>query len=162
MKKIAQIAAFSLIFFYSCRENEQEKKYAEKEGDKREVQLPSPNKADVEKAVATFNEAMVNPERDLLERLCADELSYGHSSGIIQNKAEFIDDLINGPFNFLSVDSPEQTIQLSGDTAIVRHIFLASATNDGKPVDIRIGNMQVYKSDNEGKWRLLARQAYKL
>lgn len=117
---------------------------------------------EVQRAVSTFNEAMVNPTVELMETLCADALTYGHSSGLIQNKAEFIDDIVNGPFNFSSVEAPGQTIHISGNSAIVRHIFLAKATNAGVPVDIRIGNVQVYQKDREGRLRLLARQAYKL
>lgn len=117
---------------------------------------------EVQRAVSTFNEAMVNPTAEFMEALCADALTYGHSSGLIQNKAEFIDDIVNGPFNFSSVEAPDQTIHISGNTAIVRHIFLAKATNAGVPVDIRIGNIQVYQKDKDGKLKLLARQAYKL
>ena len=117
---------------------------------------------EVQRAVSTFNEAMVNPTAELMEALCADALTYGHSSGLIQNKAEFIDDIVNGPFDFSSVEAPDQTIHISGNIAIVRHIFLAKATNAGVPVNIRIGNIQVYQKDQEGRLRLLARQAYKL
>lgn len=117
---------------------------------------------DVQRAVSTFNEAMVNPTLELMDTLCAEALTYGHSSGLIQNKAEFIDDIVNGPFNFSSVEASEQTIHISDNAAIVRHIFLAKATNAGTPVDIRIGNVQVYQKDKEGRLRLLARQAYKL
>ncbi len=81
---------------------------------------------------------------------------------LIQDRAGFIDDIVNGPFDFSSVEAPDQTIHISGNTAIVRHIFLAKASNAGEPVDIRIGNVQVYQKGKNGKLRLLARQAYKL
>lgn len=126
------------------------------------IQQESLSIEEVQKAVLIFNKAMVDPTVELMEGLCAEELTYGHSSGLIQNKAEFIDDIVNGPFDFSSVEAPDQTIHISGNTAIVRHIFLAKATNAGEPVDIRIGNIQVYQKGNDGKLRLLARQAYKL
>lgn len=110
----------------------------------------------------SFNRAMVDPTPELMDSLCSDELTYGHSSGLIQNKTEFISDVVNGPFDFLSVEAPDQAINLLGNTAIVRHIFLAKASNRGEPVDIRIGNVQVYQRNNDGSWKLLARQAYKL
>ena len=117
---------------------------------------------EVQSAVSTFNEAMVNPTPELMEDLCADELTYGHSSGLIQDKTTFIDDLVNGPFDFLSLEAADQTIHISGNTAIVRHIFMAKGTNAGEAVDVRIGNVQVYQKDEQGKLKLLARQAYKL
>ncbi|SHE54757.1 protein of unknown function [Arenibacter palladensis] len=117
---------------------------------------------EVQQAVSIFNEAMVNPTVELMDGLCADELTYGHSSGLIQNKAEFIDDIVNGPFDFLSLEAADQSIHISGNTAIVRHIFLAKGTNAGEAADVRIGNVQVYQKDKQGKLKLLARQAYKL
>ena len=126
------------------------------------VQKESLSIEEVQQAVFIFNKAMVNPTVELMKGLCAEELTYGHSSGLIQNKAEFIDDIVNGPFDFISLEAPEQTIHISGNIAIVRHIFLAKGTNAGEAVDVRIGNMQVYQKDKDGKLKLLARQAYKL
>ncbi|MBU2906730.1 nuclear transport factor 2 family protein [Arenibacter algicola] len=117
---------------------------------------------EVQRAVSTFNKVMVNPTAELMETLCSEELTYGHSSGLIQNRDEFIDDLVNGPFDFLTLEAADQTIHISGNTAIVRHIFLAKGTNAGEAVDVRIGNMQVFQKGKDGKLRLLARQAYKL
>jgi hypothetical protein len=112
-------------------------------------------------AVDSLSRAIVNPEKALLEKITADELTYGHSSGLIQNKEEFIDDLINGDFDFSAVNTPDQNIYIVGETAIVRHIFSAEATNAGDTIDIRLGNVLVYQKQN-GKWKLLARQAFKL
>lgn len=134
------------------------------EAKKPEVQvvIPEPKIEDVEKTVLAFNEAIVNPDKSILENLCSDKLTYGHSSGLVQNKDEFIDDLMNGPFDFSSVMAPDQTIYLSDTTAIVRNIFLAQATKEGEPLEIRIGSIQVYEMSDNGQWQLLARQAFKL
>jgi len=105
---------------------------------------------------------MVNADSIQLNKLTSDALTYGHSSGLIQNKSEFINDVVNGPFNFSMIDNPEQNIYLFDNTAIVRHVFQAKATNNGEQVDIRIGNIQVYQKNKTGIWKLLARQAYKL
>ena len=117
---------------------------------------------EAQRAVSAFNEAMVNPTAELMDGLCAGELTYGHSSGLVQDKAAFINDLVNGPFDFLTLEAADQTIHIAGNTAIVRHIFLAKGTNAGEPADVRIGNVQVYQKEEDGKLRLLARQAYKL
>jgi len=157
--QISIFMLFVLLFFLSCEQHNKESKLVELKAAKT---LPVPNSSEIEKAVKTFNDALINPERALLENLCADNLTYGHSSGLIQNKEAFINDLINGPFDFSSVSAPEQSIHLLGETAIVRHVFLAKATNDGEPIDIRLGNIQVYQRQEDGEWKLLARQAYKL
>lgn len=45
--------------------------------------------------------------------------------------------------------------------AIVRHIFNAKGMNNGNAVDVHIGVLMAFQKQH-GKWKLLARQAYKL
>lgn len=115
----------------------------------------------LEAAVEQLRKAIITPEAELLDSLTADALSYGHSSGLIQDKATFTDDLLHGAFDFTSVDFTDQQITVSGTTAVVRHIFHAEATRTGEAVTIRIGVILVYVMQ-DGRWKLLARQAYKL
>jgi hypothetical protein len=116
---------------------------------------------EVAKVVDALGNAMVNRDRNSLENLSLDGMTYGHSSGKIETKDEFIDEVVNGPFDFISIEPSEQTIYVLEDMAVVRHIFNAQATNDGIPVSIRIGNMMVLKKQDD-QWKILARQAYKL
>lgn len=112
-------------------------------------------------AVEKLSKAIVDPNRAALESIASDALSYGHSAGKVQNKSEFIDDLLNGPFDFSSVEPTNQTISISGKNAIVRHTFVAKAINAGVPTDIRIGIMMVWRKE-AGQWKLFARQAFRL
>lgn len=145
-----------LVIFNACDQSKRSSRENDSEGFS-SISLEN----DVADAVDSLNRAIVNPEKALLEKITADELTYGHSSGLVQNKEEFMDDLVNGDFNFSSVNAENQTIYIVGETAIVRHIFSAKATNAGEPVEIRIGNILVFQ-EQEGEWKLLARQAFKL
>lgn len=155
------VSLFVLFILIGCRQNT-DRVATETSTVTMELDQDPPTLEEVQEAVSTFNMAVVDPTAELMETLCAKELTYGHSSGLIQDREVFIDDVVNGPFDFSSVEAPEQTIRISGNTAIVRHIFLAKATNAGQPIDIRIGNVQVFQKGKDGKLRLLARQAYKL
>lgn len=125
------------------------------------VNAQSKDETAVAAAVETLHKGIVDPEKSLLERIVSESLSYGHSGGKVQNKAEFIDDLFNGAFNFSSITTTDQIIAVSGKNAIVRHIFIGKATNAGVPTDIRIGNLMVWRKEG-GQWKLLARQAFRL
>jgi len=125
------------------------------------IQAQDKAERDVEAIVGTFNKVMVSPDEKILDELVSDQLSYGHSSGLVQDKATFIDDLVNGPFDFLTADVSEQTITVSGNVAVVRHIFASSFKNKGVPGNLKIGIMMVWHKE-KGKWKLLARQAFKL
>lgn len=115
----------------------------------------------VEETVNTIYMAMVDKDETTLKNLTADKLTYGHSSGTLEDKTQFIDAVINGSFDYISITPEEQKIIMSGDVALVRHIFVTNALNDGKPTDVRIGNLMTFQKQN-GKWKLLGRQAYKL
>jgi len=124
--------------------------------------IPTSQLLDVGAVVLEFNRALVAADPESLDRLCSEKLTYGHSNGSVQDKANFIDDLLHGPFDLHTVDSPEQTITLSGNTAVVRSLFRATATRDGEPVEIELGCLQIYERSPVGAWQLLARQAFKL
>ena len=51
----------------------------------------SSEEAAVLQAVDALTKAMLDADRARLEELVADQLSYGHSSGVIQTKAQFVD-----------------------------------------------------------------------
>jgi ketosteroid isomerase-like protein len=117
----------------------------------------------IERAINEFTKAVVDADRSKFETLLSNDLVYGHSSGAVQNKQEFIEEIINlTPFDYLSVNVHDQTINVSENIAIVRHIYAAQAKNRaGEVIDIRIGNMMVWVKDKKN-WKLLSRQAYKL
>ena len=117
----------------------------------------------VEKAVAEFTKAVVEADKAKFENLLSKDLVYGHSNGAVQNKQEFIEEIISlTPFDYLSVNVNDQTIKISGNVAVVRHIYVAQAKNrTGDIVDIRIGNMMVWVKNGKD-WKLLSRQAYRL
>jgi len=125
------------------------------------INAQSKSEQAVATAVLTLHNNVVNPDRKVLDLVVSNALSYGHSGGKVENKDQFIDFLFNGPFKFTSINTADQTIQVSGKNAIVRHIFIGKATNDGVPTDIRLGNLMVWRKEN-GQWKLLARQAFKL
>ena len=116
----------------------------------------------IDRAIIKLYDGIINRDPSHLGQVTSDNLSYGHSSGTIQTKAEFIDDVINGPFRFQSISYDDNSIVISRDMAIVRHIFRADATNGGQPLKIHIGVMIVFQINEEVNIVLVSRQAYKL
>jgi len=125
------------------------------------VKAQSKEETAVAAAVESLRKAMVDPDKATLDKLTAEELSYGHSSGKVQNKAEFIDALVNKTSDFVSIDLTEQTIKIAGNTAIVRHVLSASTNDGGKPGTVKLGILTIWQKQH-GAWKLLARQAVKI
>jgi ketosteroid isomerase-like protein len=118
--------------------------------------------AEVTQATEQLRKAMVDADTVTLEKLASSELNYGHSSGKVQNKKEFISDIATGVSDFVSIDLTEQSIKLVGNTATVRHIFSAATNDKGKGAGtVKLGILLVWIK-NKGEWQLLARQAVKI
>ncbi|MFP5497534.1 MAG: nuclear transport factor 2 family protein [Gammaproteobacteria bacterium] len=121
---------------------------------------PAESDKDVAAAVDHLTQAMLHKDIPQLQALTANNLTYGHSSGKVQNKQEFIADIETGRSGFKTLEMQKQTITLNGDTALVRNHFSAQAVNSGVEVPTEIENFQVWQKQ-KGKWLLIGRQAYK-
>ena len=121
----------------------------------------SVEKKEVSDAVEKLHKAMIVADKVTLDMLTSDSLSYGHSNGFIQNKKEFIEGITSGKSVFVTIDISEQSISISHNVAIVRHVFTAATNDNGVPDTKKLKILLVWEKEN-GKWKLLARQAVKL
>lgn len=117
--------------------------------------------AAVKQNVEALREALLKADKAQLERLTAEQLSYGHSDGRVQNKAEFIDGVMTRKATVKSLNFPDLKIAVAGDAAIARHLYESESEMDGKTTNTKIGTLEVWQKQG-GNWKLLARQAYKL
>jgi len=140
-KPIALLLYFILICFSSFAQSADEKQIADR--------------------VEKFRKAMLAPDKAALEELTANDLSYCHSSGFLEDKATFVDDLVKPKWVFTSVAFTDQTIKISGDVAIVRHHMTGETNNNNVPAKVDIIVLQVWQKQ-KGQWKLLARQAAKI
>ena len=119
------------------------------------------DEAAVKDSVEALRNALLAADKAQLEQVAAAQLSYGHSSGKVQNKAEFVDGVMTRKGVVKSLDFPDLTIAVAGDAAIARHLYISESETDSKPNKVKIGVLAVFQKQ-DGTWKLLARQAYKL
>ena len=115
----------------------------------------------VAEAVETLRKTMVDPNQATLDKLTSVKLSYGHSAGKVEDKASFINSLVSGTSDFVTIKLSEQTIIISGNTAIVRHNLDGTTNDGGKPATVKLHVLLVWNQKGTS-WQLLARQAIKL
>lgn len=120
----------------------------------------SKKQQEVARAVEQLKKGMVDGDSILLSAAVADELSYGHSSGHIEGKAEFIRKIVSGQSDFVTIDLVNQTIAVKDKTAIVRHDLNAKTNDNGKPNEVHLHILLVWQKQH-GTWQLVARQAVK-
>src|SRR4051812_14179211 len=74
------------------------------------AQAESSERAAVQQAIEAMRKAVLAQDKAKLEQFTAEQLSYGHSSGRVENKAEFVDGVMNRKGTTKSIDFPELTL----------------------------------------------------
>ena len=140
MKKGILLFSFSLFMLFAAAQN------------KKEVA--------VQNAVNNLIASMISGDRDALTAVASEHLSYGHSGGHVEGRAEFVEKIASGKSDFVTIDISDQTIDIVGKTAIVRHTFSATTNDSGKPGTVKLKVLLIFEKEN-GSWKMLARQAVK-
>jgi ketosteroid isomerase-like protein len=117
--------------------------------------------ARVEAAVEKLKLAMISGVREELAFIAHDSLSYGHSGGAVEGKTEFVEKIASGKSDFITINLTDQKISITGNVAVVRHQLFATNNDNGKPGEVKLKILLVFKKVGKD-WKLLARQAVKL
>ncbi len=112
-------------------------------------------------AVEDYRTGLLNADGKLLNALCSDPIAYGHSTGRVQTRKEFIDEAGNGKSVWKTISFSDLSIQLNGANAMSRFVFSGVNEVNGKENTLRFGVLIVWVRQG-GKCRLLARQGYKI
>jgi hypothetical protein len=112
-------------------------------------------------AVEDLRKAILSADKAQLTALTASELSYGHSSAVVQDQPTFIAGVVNRKATVKSLDFPDLKMFVTGDAGVTRHRYVSDSEEDGKATHVDIGVLGVWQKQG-GQWKLLARQGYKL
>jgi len=115
---------------------------------------------DVANAVERLRMAMIDGNKEELVSIVSDKLSYGHSSGFVEGKTEFVDKIVSGKSDFVTIELKDQVISISGKIAVIRHKLNATTNDNGKPGEVHLSILLIFQKENK-QWKLLARQAVK-
>lgn len=118
-------------------------------------------KADVENAVSQLTKLMITPDSISLDKIVLNNLSYGHSSGKIQTKQEFMHSLLSGESDFVDINLTDQTVIIQNKTALVRHTLNAKTNDKNVPGNVKLYILLIWSKEKAG-WKLLGRQAVKV
>jgi ketosteroid isomerase-like protein len=116
--------------------------------------MPPTDEADVLAAEDARYQAMLDADLGALDRLCADELSYAHSSGVRDTKGEYFGKVRSGYYRYRRIEHPVERVEVVGDTAIVVGRMTADLDVDGAPKTIDNLALAVWVR-RDGGWQLL-------
>lgn len=115
----------------------------------------------LEIAVQNLIQLLKDPDPASLEKITDAGLSYGHSSGNIDDQRSFIEALTRKQSYFISTHVSDQTVRIIGNTGLVRHKLSGEVMNNGARSGVNLGVLLVWQKQ-EDQWKLIARQAYRL
>ena len=104
--------------------------------------------------------AMVKGDRAALEKLLADDLTYTHSTALLENKEQFIKSVTSGNIDYVSIvpSEPDWKVRVNGNTAVVNGVAAVNVVDTGKDRKIRI-RFTTVQANRGGAWQLLAWQS---
>ena len=100
-------------------------------------------------------EALLGPDLPALQQLFHDRLSYAHSSGVRETKAEYLGKIESGYYDYQRIDHPVDRVEVLGDTAIVVGRMTSDLAVRGTPKTIDNLALAVWTRAT-GEWQLLA------
>ena len=103
---------------------------------------------------------MVKGDRAALEKLLADDLTYIHSTALLESKEQFIKSVTSGNIDYVSIVPSESDakVRVNGNTAVVNGVAAVNVIDTGKDRKIRIRYTTVY-TNRGGAWLLQAWQS---
>lgn len=102
--------------------------------------------------------AMIAADLTALDALCADELAYTHSNATVDGKADYIEKVGNGYFDYRELTFSDQQIRLVGDVALVIGRMTGDIVMAGNPRKLN-GQTTVVWIRKAGRWQMLAFQS---
>ena len=103
-----------------------------------------------------FHESMVQNEATI-DQYIDDSLSYGHSSGMVETKNDFLSNL-KSRIDYHSIKEDSVSARVHGKVANVRFVGVYDSTFDGKRAETRLRVLEVWVKKKKG-WKLFSRQA---
>jgi len=116
---------------------------------------------EVTAVMGAWRQAMVARDRAILEKLYAPDLTYTHSNGRQENKAEAINAVVNGKDRIEFIEIQDSSIRVHGSTALVKAKTILQMNSGGTKSTIHLDVLYVWMKNPSG-WQLVARQAIRL
>lgn len=123
---------------------------------------PAVPAASAEEEVRAVNErrfaAMVKEDFAELDRLLADDLTYIHSSGVVETKKQSIASISSKVLRYVSIQPSDVRVRVYGDTAVATGRVAMSVNARGRELELLNLFTAVYVRQG-GEWRLTAWQS---
>ncbi len=109
-------------------------------------------------------QAIVHADAAALSRILADDLTYTHSTGRTQSKAEFIRDIQSGELTYVAAKHEDVNVRLYGDAAVLTGrsaMKVKSPHTQNQTIDLDVRFLNIY-AKRSGRWQQVAWQSTRI
>ncbi len=100
-------------------------------------------------------EAMTRRDIDALDKMLDPTLTYTHSNGLVETKAEHLDHIRTGRIVYRALRPLEMQVRRYGKSAVVTGVVRAQGRYRGRDFDLKLRYTAVYVKRPSG-WRMVA------
>jgi hypothetical protein len=100
-------------------------------------------------------EAQVKGDVAALDKLLATDLTYVHSSGVVETKDEFVGAIRSGKYKYKSIVPEGVTVRAHGDTAVVHGKATIDVVSSGRDVHVLLVFTDVWVK-RDGRWQMVS------
>lgn len=104
---------------------------------------------------------MTKKDVSFLENVLADDVTYAHSNGLVESKAQHLENISSGRIVYQVMEVEKMDVRTYKKTAVVNGIINVKGLYKDNPFDIQLGFTDVYLKQKRA-WKLLAWQSVKL
>jgi len=112
-------------------------------------------------AVAKLDKALIEKDTAILKQLLHDNVTYGHSNGWVETKADVLKDLTSGKLVYHTIKPDSSTWKTEVNWASRRSKTRVEVSLNGNRMDLNLHVLEVWLKTNKG-WQLIARQSTKV
>jgi len=100
-------------------------------------------------------EAMTKKDAGFLQNVLADDLTYTHSNGLVETKAEHLGNIQSGAITYKSMQPENINVKVYGKSAVITGVVNVDGVYEGKAFALRLRYTDVYIK-KKGTWKLAA------
>ena len=109
-------------------------------------------------AMETWRQALLKKDGAALERLYHEDIRYGHSSGVVEDKKTAVNHIVTSKADYASVDLLDTKVSVHGNFALVNGRVNYRQVTEGKANDVKLHVLHVWTRTPQG-WQMIGRQS---
>jgi hypothetical protein len=120
----------------------------------------SPEQMQIMMKMLSLKNSLIAKDSVTLAGLLADDVSYGHTNGLIQTKAQLIRSVMSGEQDYKSIEPSNMNIRMYEFTGVVTTNLKVIMNFQNNPLEMNMFATLVWIK-NKNDWKLVARQSVK-